>query len=79
MPPFEGQGVPTQAHIVQCVVVTLARLGMQLAPSVLEVLGRYAMTPDIGVWTELSFLHLAEFAPLPLLPRRISTSRRAWC
>jgi hypothetical protein len=60
---------------VQCVVVTLARLGIELAPSVQKMLGRHEMMPDVGAWTEASLLHeLAEFAPPPLFRRYVSTS-----
>jgi hypothetical protein len=59
---------------VQCVVVTLARLGIELARSVQERLGAYEMIPDVGAWRVSCFLHaLVEFAPPPLLRRRVST------
>ena len=76
MPPFDGAGVPPLAHLVQCVVVMLDRLGIQLAPSVQELLGRYEMMPDFRKWKEQqAFLHeLVEFAPPPLLRRHVSTS-----
>jgi hypothetical protein len=33
------------------------------------------MMPDVGAWTESSFIHeLIEFAPPPLLRRHVSTS-----
>jgi hypothetical protein len=65
----------TLAHLVQCVVVMLDRLGIELAPSVQEMLGRYEMMPDFRTWTEPAFLHeLVEFAPPPLLRRHVSTS-----
>jgi hypothetical protein len=54
--------------------MTLAQLGIELARSVREMLGRYAMMPSVGAWTEASCLHeLVEFAP-PLLRRHVSTS-----
>jgi hypothetical protein len=75
MPPFDGAGFPSLSYIVQCVVVTLARLGIELAPSVHEVPAAYSIMPDVGAWTEASLVHeLVEFAPPPpLLRRHVST------
>jgi hypothetical protein len=39
------------------------------------MLAGYEMMPDVGAWTEASFLHgLVEFAPPPLLRQHVSTS-----
>jgi hypothetical protein len=55
--------------------VTLARLGIELAPSVKDVLAAHGMMSDVDLWTGPAFLHeLVRFAPAPLLRRFISTS-----
>jgi hypothetical protein len=75
MPPCDSADAPSLSSIVQCVVVTLARLGIEIAPSVQMMLGEHEMMPDVGAWTESSFLHgLVEFARPPLLRRHVSTS-----
>jgi hypothetical protein len=43
------------------------------------MLDPYGMMPNVGAWTNASFLHeLVEFAPPPLLRRRISTSSQVF-
>jgi hypothetical protein len=65
---LDGADVPLLSYIVQCIVVTLARLGVQ------TMLGAYEGMLDVGACTESSFLHeLVEFARPPLLRRHVST------
>jgi hypothetical protein len=66
---------PALRYIVQCVVVTLARLGIELAPGVKDLLAAHGMMPDVDLRTGPAVLHeLVQFAPAPLLRRFISTS-----
>jgi hypothetical protein len=81
VPPFDGARIPPPSSTVQCVVVTRDRLGIELAPSLQEMLAGYGMgpmvmVPDAGVWTGSAFFHeLVGFAPPPLLGRDISASQ----
>jgi hypothetical protein len=51
VPRFGGVDVPSLSSIVQCVVLMLARLGIEIAASMQTMLDAYEMMPDVGAWT----------------------------
>jgi hypothetical protein len=77
VPPFDGTGVPHLGYIVQCVVVAMARLGIELAPSAKDLLAAHGMMPDVVVCTGPAFLHeLVQLHAHDLLGQFMSMSSR---
>ena len=72
---FDGTGVPPLGYIMQCAVVSLARLGVWFPPSVVRKLEPDGMMPDIASWEGPAHLHeLIEIPPDVLARVRISTA-----
>ena len=72
---FDGSGVPPLGFVMQCVVVSLTRLGVWFPESVVRDLAAQGMMPDIAHWQGPAHLHeLVAIPPDALARVRISTA-----